>query len=213
MSLTLRTTTELVSMFEDRFWFLAVVLGFGCVSFLFTFVLCLSGEILLFRFGCSGPLFCSSWWWWWSFVSGQISSHHLVFYFFCSWFSVSVFVFGFCVSLTLFILCVYLLLSGRVVFSFPALVVLFSWCSSHLPTVSDSGSRWQMVDLGFWSVFQVGVAFVLLGISCGYVTSPCRKLVSAASGCVKFWYLVLDFGETHTACGYRCWFLWRVGVV
>jgi hypothetical protein len=104
MSLTLRTTTELVSMFEDRFWFLAVVLGFGCVSFLFTFVLCLSGEILLFRFGCSGPLFCSSWWWWWSFVSGQISSHHLVFYFFCSWFSVTVFLFlGFvCLWLYLF---------------------------------------------------------------------------------------------------------------
>jgi hypothetical protein len=204
MSLTLRTTTELVSMFEDRFWFLAVVLGFGCVSFPFTSVLCLSGEILFFRRDPVVPF--------WLFSSSVLflvvvvvvfcfrpdliappCFLLLLFLVFCH----SVFVFGFCVSLALFILCVYLLLSGRVVFSFPALVVLFSWCSGHLPTVSDSGSRWQMVDLGFWSVFQVGVAFVLLGISCGYVTSPCRKLVSAASGCVKFWYLVLDFGETH----------------
>ncbi|WJX50146.1 hypothetical protein P8452_36492 [Trifolium repens] len=37
--------------------------------------------------------------------------------------------------------------------------------------------------------------YVVLGF--GYVTPPCRKFIAAASGCVGFRDLVLDFGETH----------------
>jgi hypothetical protein len=70
-----------------------------------------------------------------------------------------------------------------------------------------------MVDLGFWSAFQVWITFVLLGIDSGYVTPMYQKFVAAAYGCVGFWDLVLDFVETHTAVGYRCLFMWRVGAV
>jgi hypothetical protein len=78
-------------------------------------------------------------------------------------------------------------------------LVLFSYWCPDLLCIGEGG-------FGFGSRY-LGVAFVLLKIGFGYVTPPCWKFVAAASGCVRFWDLVLDFGETHTAVGPRCWFM------
>jgi hypothetical protein len=66
------------------------------------------------------------------------------------------------------------------------------WSSGHLSPVFDGGSQWQVVDLGFGPFFLLGLFLV---------TYSSALEVFAASGCVGFWVLVLDFGETPTSVG------------
>jgi hypothetical protein len=69
---------------------------------------------------------------------------------------------------------------------------------------SSPGSRWQVVDLDFWSIFQVGTVLFCLSLVLEVVVFGILVLDYSLAGFLALEVLdSWDFGV-----GFRCWFPW-----